>query len=127
MSVTVALDRVREAIHETDRAPYLLTVSEDGRPHSVAVAPAWDDTELVMTVGARTLANARRHNLVTLLWPPKHPDGYSLIVDASVTGTSGDTVRAQPTRAVLHRPAVEPTETDCTADCIRLDGRPSWT
>jgi len=122
MSVAVALERVREAIGETDRAPYLLTVSDDERPHSVAVSWEWDGDELVVAVGTRTLANARARPQVTLLWPPRERDGYSLIIDASVTDTADDTVRLRPTRAVLHRPAAAPTGTACTADCIPLDG-----
>jgi len=72
---------------------------------------------------------------VSLLWPPDDVGGYSLIVDAEVTGTAGtgsgdNLVRVRPTRAVLHRPA--PTAPDappvagdgCAADCIPLfDGR----
>jgi hypothetical protein len=121
MSVAVALERVREAISETDRAPYLITVSDDDRSHTVAVAYAWDDDELVIAAGSRTLANARARPLATLLWPPQDRGGYSLIVDASVTDTTDATVRLQPTRAVLHRPADAPTGTGCTADCLPLE------
>jgi hypothetical protein len=121
MSVVVELERVREAISETDRLPYLITVSDDGRPHTVAVACSWDDDEVVIAAGSRTLANARARPQVTLLWPPRDRGGYSLIVDASVTDTTDATVRLQPTRAVLHRPADAPTRTGCTADCIPLE------
>jgi hypothetical protein len=69
---------------------------------------------------------------VSLLWPPNDPDGYSLIVDATVTATAGtgegegdNVVRLQPTRAVLHRPAPEGATLapGCGADCIPLTGR----
>jgi hypothetical protein len=121
MSVAVALERVRDAIGDTDRAPYLITVSDDDRPHSVAVACEWDGDELVIAVGSRTLANARVRPRVTLLWPPRERDGYSLIVDAEVLDTAEGAVRLRPTRAVLHRPAEGPTGTTCTADCIPLE------
>jgi hypothetical protein len=126
MSVAVAIDRVREEITKTDRAPYLLTVSDDARPHSVAVACSWDGDALVISVGARTLANARARGLVTLLWPPKEAGGYTLIVDASVESTSDagaaePAITVRPSRAVLHRPAAARTKPGCDADCVPLE------
>lgn len=127
MSVSVELEGLREAIADTDRAPYLLTVADDGRPHSVAVTFTWRADELVVPVGNRTLANARERNLVSLLWPPSEPGGYSLIVDATVTGASGsgagdNAIMLSPTRAVLHRPAgdVGTAAAGCGADCLPL-------
>ena len=75
MSISVELDALRDAIADTDRAPYLLTVADDGRPHSVAVTWEWRGDELAMPVGNRTLANARARELVSLLWPPRRPTG----------------------------------------------------
>jgi hypothetical protein len=127
VSVAVALDRLREAIDETDRAPYLVTVSGDGRPHSVAAVCEWRADELVLSIGNHSLANARARPLVTLLWPPREPTGYTLIVDATVTATAGDgagdnTITARPMRAVLHRPAVgAAAKPGCTADCVPLE------
>jgi hypothetical protein len=125
VSVSVPLDRLRTAIAETDRAPYLLTTADDGRPHSVAVDFAWRDDTLVLPVGNRTLVNARARPNISLLWPPKEPDGYSLIVDAIVMETMGsgngdNAVCVRPTTAVLHRPATGPTEPGCAADCVSL-------
>ena len=125
MSVPVALDRLREAIADTDRAPYLVTVSDDGRPHTVAVEFDWRGDEVVLSVGNRSLGNARRRGLVTLLWPPADRAGYSLIVDATVAAADGDgsgdnALTVQPTGAVLHRPAQEPTNAGCGADCVPL-------
>jgi hypothetical protein len=127
VSVSVELERLREAIADTDRAPYLLTVADDGRPHSVAVSFTWRDDELVVPVGNRTLANARERNLVSLLWPPSAPGGYSLIVDSTVTGAGGsgegdNVIVLRPTRAVLHRPAGDAgtSAAGCGADCVPL-------
>ena len=125
MSIAVDLEHLRDAIDATDRAPYLLTVSDDGRPHSVAVEWSWHAGELAISVGNRTLANARARALVSLLWAPSDRDGYSLIVDCTVahtegTGAGDNVVRVRPTRAVLHRPAVGPTEAPCGADCVPL-------
>jgi hypothetical protein len=128
MSIPVELAALQEAIESLERAPYLLTVGDDGRAHSVAVDAQWRDGELEAAVGNRTLANASSRPLVTLLWPPDEPGGYSLIVDADVTSTRGtgtgdNVVRVSPTRAVLHRPATTDdsgtaaTTDGCSADC----------
>ena len=130
MSISVDLEQLRATIDTLERAPYLLTVSDDGRAHSVAVAWQWHDDELVCAVGNRTLANARSRPDVSLLWAPNDVDGYSLIVDATVTATAGSStgdnvVRVQPTRAVLHRPAPDGATLaeGCGADCIPLTAR----
>jgi hypothetical protein len=110
MSIAVELTKLHEAIGDTDRAPYFLTVGDDGRAHCVAVDWHWHDDELALSVGNRTLANSRARSLVSLVWPPSERDGHSLIVDGEVTHTAGagngdNLVRVRPTRAVLHRPA----------------------
>jgi len=127
MSIAVDLEQLRATIDTMARAPYLLTVSDDGRAHSVAVAWQWHEDEITCAVGNRTLANAGTRPDVSLLWPPNDADGYSLIVDATVTATSGtgtgdNLVRLQPTRAVLHRPAPDGATlaTGCGADCVPL-------
>jgi hypothetical protein len=127
VSITVDLEQLRATIDTLGRAPYLLTVSDDGRAHSVAVAWEWHHDEITCAVGNRTLANASSRPDVSLLWAPNDADGYSLIVDATVTATSGtgtgdNLVRLQPTRAVLHRPAPEGAAlaTGCGADCVPL-------
>jgi extradiol dioxygenase family protein len=114
MSIAVELEHLRDAIDATDRAPYLLTVGDDGRPHSVAATCEWRDGELALSVGNRSLANARVRTAVALLWAPSDPGGYSLIVDAVVTSATGsaggdNAVRVRPASAVLHRPAAQPT------------------
>ncbi len=130
MSIAVDLEQLRATIDTMVRAPYLLPVSDDGRAHSVAVAWVWHDDELDCAVGNRTLANARSRPAVSLLWAPNDADGYSLIVDATVTATTGtgegdNVVRLQPTRAVLHRPAPDGANlaSGCGADCVPLTGR----
>ena len=125
MSVQVALERLRTEIESFARDPYVVTVSDDDRPHCVAVAVSWDADELVMGAGNRTLANAAARPSVSLLWAPTVAGGYSLIVDATVTATSGsgqgdNSLTVRPTRAVLHRPATdeESTASACGADCV---------
>jgi hypothetical protein len=131
------LDQLRDTVEGFDRNPYLLTVDPDGRPRSVAVSVRWRAHELVMTPGARTRRNAAARPLVSLIWPPASPDGYTLIVDARVehdnAGTdSSEFLVVRPTSGVLHRPATTTTTSDshtsCGADCVPILGnepRPS--
>jgi hypothetical protein len=112
MSVPVTLDRLRAEIDTFRSAPYLLTVSEDARPHAVSVVVSWRDDQLVMGAGNRSMANASVRPDVSLLWPPNEPGGFSLIVDATVSSTVGtgagdNVITVEPTRAVLHRAAVD--------------------
>ena len=107
MSIAVGLDELRAQIDEFTTDAYLLTVSDDGRSHSVAIGVRWDGDELVVTSGGTTRRNATARPLVALLWPPPERGGYSLIVDAEVARVDDDAevVALVPTRAVLHRPA----------------------
>ncbi len=132
MSIPVELTALRDTIAAHTRPPYLLTVGDDGRAHSVAVDCTWRGDELEMPAGNRTVANAGARPLVSLLWPPDDVGGYSLIVDAEVTHTEGsgsgaNLVRVRPTRGVLHRPAASAADateleaaTGCGSDCVPL-------
>ncbi len=126
MSIAVRLDALRAEIDERSRAPYVLTVSPDGRPHAVAIHTRWDGDSLTLEPGNRTAANAADRRLVSLVWPPDKADGYSLILDASVTavdaaGDGHNRLVLAPTKAVLHRPATVLGPADgCAADCIPL-------
>jgi hypothetical protein len=63
-----------------------------------------------------------------LLWPPREPGGYSLIVDGRAEVTDADdsddgTARllVVPTRALLHRnadPSTPGSATGCLHDCV---------
>jgi hypothetical protein len=127
MSIPVTLEKLREEMAGfATTATYLLTVSGDGRPHSVAVAPEWVGDELVMGAGKTSVGNAAARRQVSLVWAPGEAGGYSLIVDATVSATAlgdGDSsVTVQPTSAVLHRPAASPDSMrpGCTSDCIPI-------
>lgn len=120
MSVQVALERLRSEIENFALDPYVLTVSDDHRPHCASVAVQWDEDQLVMGAGNRTLAKAAARPSISLLWAPTVVGGYSLIVDATTTATSGtgegdNCLTVRPTRAVLHRPATE--GADATSAC----------
>jgi hypothetical protein len=129
MSISVALDALRDEIGRAGAVTYLLTVNDNGRPHAVAVAVEWDGDELAMRVGRRSAATAAPRPEVSLLWPPAQPGGYSLIVDGEAHGADGEgsTMLVRPTTAVLHRPAAPPgpsaagaegAEKGCGSDCV---------
>jgi Pyridoxamine 5'-phosphate oxidase len=106
MSVKVGLHEVREQVAACGSHAYLLTVTDDGRPHAVSLTVAWDGDELVgADLGGRTAANAERSPEVSLLWPVSGREGYALLVDGT-TGVQPDgdrfAVRVKPTGAVLH-------------------------
>jgi hypothetical protein len=122
MSIPVALEQLRNETRKFALAPYLLTVSDDARPHAVAVTATWDGDVLVMEVGKRTAANAVARPNVSLLWAPNEPGSYSLIVDGAAAAAGDARVAVTPTRAVLHRPAATPdaAKPGCSADCVPI-------
>lgn len=124
MSVKVDLDQLAGALTDFTFA-YLVTVGDDYRAHTVAVVPALVDGTLdIGTVGGSTRRNLAKHDGVTLVWPPRDPGGYSLIVDGLAQPDDDDRLRITPSRAVLHRPAAVPpaTATGCLHDCVPLEG-----
>jgi hypothetical protein len=94
---------------------YLVSVSDDGRPHLVSLHPSvvgdGDDRRLRFATGTgRAGRNPRQRPSVTLVFPPAaHSDGFSLVVDGDATfewtPSEAGTVDVRPTWAVLHRPA----------------------
>jgi len=120
--VKVDLDKLAETL---DGFPfgYLITVGDDFRAHTVAVTPVLDNGVLAIgPLGGTTRRNAAAHEAVTVLWPPREPTGYSLIVDGTAEVTD-DGVRLTPARAVLHRSALEPgagTDPSGLHDCVPL-------
>ena len=113
MSIAVGLHELRDKMGEFQTDPYLLTVSDDGRAHSVAVAVAWDGDEIRIGAGNTSRRNASARPLVALLWPPNSSGEFSLIVDAEVKRVDDTQVWLEPTRAVLHRPAPTGDGSDC--------------
>jgi Pyridoxamine 5'-phosphate oxidase len=127
MSIPVALERLRAAVEERGPSAYVLTVSDDGRPHAVHGPVRWIDEVLVADVGRRSAANATARPSVSLLYPVRTDGEYTLIVDGTAAvESSGEGLRllVTPTTAVLHRPApaADPTASSCAADCLPLFG-----
>jgi hypothetical protein len=125
MSIPVPIDDLRAAIAERGLNAYLLTVTNDGRPHAVHAPLQWSGDHLVVEVGRRTAANATARPTVSLLFPVRAAGDYSLIVDgvATVDGGEPTRLRVTPTKAVLHRPAPAGAlvaDGACGADCVPL-------
>jgi hypothetical protein len=113
MTLPVPIDKLREEMGRFGPA-FLLTVTDDARPHAVAVAPEWDGDRLRVSAGRTSRRNAGDRPDVTLLWPAAGVGEFSLIVDATATvDDAAETVSLAPTRAVLHRPAPGGTGSDC--------------
>jgi hypothetical protein len=122
MSVRVDLDQLADALADFTFA-YLITVGDDYRAHTVAVQPVLVDGVLdIGAVGESTRTNAGAHPDVTVVWPPREPGGYTLIVDGHGQPTD-DGLKVAPSRAVLHRPAAPgaATATGCLHDCVPLE------
>ena len=122
MSIPVPVDRLRAAVDERGRTAYLLTVSDDGRPHVVHGPVGWEGDALAVEVGRRSAANATaRPAAVSLLYPLRTADDYSLIVDGTAVVGPDGRVLVTPTKAVLHRPAPSSDPaSSCAADCVPL-------
>ena len=125
MNVDV-LHRLGEAIAERGPGAYVLTVSNDDRPHAVYLSVAWSNGRLVADVGNTTAANAKARPEISLLFPVRAAGDYSFFVDGRAIVESGDGVHhlvVTPTRAVFHRhgSAADP-NASCTADCVPVLG-----
>jgi hypothetical protein len=105
MSVKVELGEVREQVAACRSCAWLITVTDDGRPHAVSLDVEWDGDVLVGGAGRSTAANAGRAPEVSLLWPVSGRDGYALIVDGRAEvrpDGEGARVAVAPSGAVLH-------------------------
>jgi hypothetical protein len=125
MSIAVPLERLRASTEERGPQAYVLTVSDDARPHAVHGIVRWERGTLIVDVGRRSAANAAARPAVSLLYPVRTDDDYSLIVDgtaAVLTTTDGHRLVVTPTKAVLHRhaPPRDSTATGCDADCVAV-------
>lgn len=121
MSVPVDLHELASALADFTFA-YLITVSDDHRAHAIAVEPVLAGGVFdVGTPGTTTSRNLKQHANLTLVWPPREADGYTLIVDGTGALDNGS-LRVTPARAVLHRrgAAGRVGPADCPHDCMPL-------
>jgi hypothetical protein len=126
MSVKVDLDQLAGALADFTFA-YMITVGDDYHAHTVAVEPVLVDGVIdVGPIGKSTRKNVAHHDGVTLVWPPREPGGYTLIVDGhGEPAEAGTSLKVVPNRAVLHRKAAPDspaTATGCLHDCVPLEG-----
>ena len=109
MSIEVSIDDLFTGLDGRDFC-YLLTVSDDVRPHLLALRPvvAGSGESRVLRFdagGGRACRNATTHPNVTLVFPPRDADdGMSLVVDGVAT-VDGAIVDVTPSWAVMHRAA----------------------
>jgi len=125
MNAPLARRDLESALAERGSGAYVVTVSEIGTPHVVQAQVALEGDRLTTVVGTHTADNARRRPRVSLLFPSRTGDDYSLIVDAVATvdvTEHGPRLLLVPTRAVLHRPgpAPQPATSACGSDCVPL-------
>jgi hypothetical protein len=108
VSIRVELDAVAEEIGRWGFG-YLTTVSDDGRPHLLALSPtvgaAGPPVLRFDAGGGRACRNAAQRPGVAVVFPPAaHSDGFSLVLDGTAT-VDGSFVDVEVTSALLHRPA----------------------
>lgn len=120
MSIPVDVADLAQAL-EGFGAGYLLTVSAQGLVKAVTVEPEVVDGALVVSgPGRGSIANIGVNAAVTVLFPPREPRGFTLLVDGTAE-VAQDTVRVTPAGAVLHRPASHadgpPAPDGCGQDC----------
>jgi len=117
VSVKVELGELAAKVADFDVA-YLITVSAEARSHVLSVWPeVADGGILVDGVGRHTQANAAAHPDVTLVFPPRERDGYTLLVDGTAA-VDGSTVTIVPVTAILHRPAAGTDGRRTGSDCV---------
>lgn len=127
MSIPVAVEDLEDTVSRYGSATFLMTTSDDGRPHATHVTVSVEGARLTCELGRRTARNGQARPLVSFLWPPIEPNGYSLIVDGdiAVEGTPGDDAVGviTATKAVLHRPAPVAGADDaaCGSDCLTIE------
>lgn len=121
MGKTVDMRELENVIAEYGFA-YLITIADGDRIHTSVVQPTIEGERLlVFAPSSRVRANTGQRPKVSLVWPPREPDGYSLIVDG-VAQFEGDNLTVVPSRAIQHRPEIiaPPESEGCVADCIEL-------
>lgn len=126
--MSIPVDRAKLAEALTDFGPgYLLTTSPEGRVKAVTVEPVADGEVLRMPWSSKgTSANLAANPAATLVFPPRQPHGYTLIVDGTARPVT-DGFELVAATAVLHRPSAHsdgpPPPEGCGNDCLPL-GQP---
>ncbi len=133
MSIPVDLADLVRTLGDFD-AGYLLSTAGE-RVKAVTVEPRpTHGALLVRGPGAGSLRNVAANPAVTLLFPPREPRGYTLLVDAHAAPVEGseEDLLLTADHAVLHRPADHADHADaahpagstssCGQDCHPVTG-----
>jgi len=118
MSVLVELDKLADTAADFDLA-YLITVGGDAGSgaHVLAITPEITGDGIVCGgLGRHSLGNATANANVTLVWAPAAATDYSLIVDGEAA-VDGEQIVVTPRKAILHRPARDPSGARTGNDC----------
>ncbi|MFG3523178.1 pyridoxamine 5'-phosphate oxidase family protein [Nocardia nova] len=119
MNPEVKTDELARVIADYDLA-HLVTIGDNSLPRVVPAHPVPQSGRLhVAAPGSHTRDNVAARPAVSLVWAPREPTGYSLIVDGLGTMEDDQLVIA-PTRAILHRvapPGQVSAEGECGNDC----------
>jgi hypothetical protein len=122
MSIPVEVADLAKALHDFG-AGYLLTTTGSSVKVVTVEPTVTDGVVLVEGPGKGTVANLAENAAVTLVFPPREPRGFTLLVDGTAEVTDDD-VRITPATAVLHRPASHadgpPAPDGCGNDCAPL-------
>ena len=110
------MDELARRVEEFGTHPFLVTTSREGHAHVVSITVALEGTQLSFGAGRTSRANAAETESVTLLWPGIGGP-YGLIVDGTAN-LDGETMRVEPTRAVLHRLA---DASDALPSCVPIE------
>jgi hypothetical protein len=103
MSIPVDIAKLDDELSRFGHNAFVLTTSDDGRPHISHVVVSHRDGVLSCGAGRHTTSNVARCAQIAVLWPPRETDGFSLIVDADAH-VEDDVLQLKITKAILHRP-----------------------
>ena len=82
----MSVPTIAEAISQYGRDAYLLTVGKGG-PHTSHVSVDLRGNVIGCAIGASAARNISSEPNVSLLWPPKEPGGYAMIVNGVASST----------------------------------------
>ena len=121
MSIPVEPDQLEAELERYGYSAFLLTVRDDETTHVAHMTFRFDQGNLRCPISSSAARNVGQRPKVVVLWPPREPDGYSMIVDADCI-VDEDELCVTPTSGVLHRPAIPSTQQgdDCEGDCAPL-------
>jgi hypothetical protein len=122
MSISVQLDELGSQMERYGMSAYLLTVNENITTHIANQTFSIVNSKLECPLSRSAERNVALHPKVSILWPAYEIDGYSMIVDGYCS-RSQNLLIIEPVSAVLHRPAQNKLDDNCTREdnCVDAD------